>query len=99
MNDFVATGIDPAAVNGGELGKLIAARATIPRETFTRALAESADPDFHAETYLGDSLVADTAELEPLVERVLASNPGQVAAYRGGKEGLLRFFLLEGMEE
>jgi len=93
MNDFVATGIDPAAVNGGELGKLIAARATIPRETFTRALSESADPEFRAEAYLGDTLVADTAELEPLVDRILADNPGQVAAYKGGKEGLLGFFV------
>jgi aspartyl-tRNA(Asn)/glutamyl-tRNA(Gln) amidotransferase subunit B len=99
MNDFGATGLDPAAVNGGELGKLIAARATIPRETFTRALAESADPDFHADAYLGDTLVADTAELEPLVDRVLANNPGQVAAYKGGKEGLLGFFVGQVMKE
>jgi aspartyl-tRNA(Asn)/glutamyl-tRNA(Gln) amidotransferase subunit B len=99
MNDFVATGIDPATVNGTELGKLIAARGTIPRETFTRALAESGDPEFRAEAYLGDSLVADTAELEPLVVRVLADNPGQVAAYKGGKEGLLGFFVGQVMKE
>ena len=99
MNDFVATGIDPAAVNGGELGKLIAARATIPRETFTRALSESADPEFRADTFLGDTLVADAAELEPLVERVLADSPGQVAAYRGGKDGLLGFFVGQVMKE
>jgi aspartyl-tRNA(Asn)/glutamyl-tRNA(Gln) amidotransferase subunit B len=99
MNDFVATGIDPAAVDGGELGKLIAARATLPRETFTRALSESADPEFRAETYLGDTLVADAAELEPLVERILADNPGQVAAYQGGKEGLLGFFVGQVMKE
>jgi aspartyl-tRNA(Asn)/glutamyl-tRNA(Gln) amidotransferase subunit B len=99
MNDFVATGIDPAAVDGTELGKLIAARGTIPRETFTRALADSGDPEFRAETYLGDSLVADTAELEPLVVRVLADNPGQVAEYKGGKEGLLGFFVGQVMKE
>jgi aspartyl-tRNA(Asn)/glutamyl-tRNA(Gln) amidotransferase subunit B len=99
MNDFVAAGIDPATVNGTELGKLIAARGTIPRETFTRALAETGDPEFRAETYLGDSLVADTAELEPLVERVLADHPGQVAAYKGGKEGLLGFFVGQVMKE
>jgi aspartyl-tRNA(Asn)/glutamyl-tRNA(Gln) amidotransferase subunit B len=99
MNDFVATGVDPAAVDGGELGKLIAARATIPRETFTRALSDSADPEFRAETYLGDTLVADAAELEPLVERILADNPGQVAAYKGGKEGLLGFFVGQVMKE
>ncbi len=93
MNDFGASGVDPAAVNGAELARLIAARSTLPRDTFTRALAESADPEFRAETYLGETLVADTAELEPLVDRILASNPGQVAAYKGGKEGLLGFFV------
>ena len=97
MNDFVATGIDPAAVDGGELGKLIAARATIPRETFTRALSESADPEFRAETYLGDTLVADAAELEPLVERILARNP--VGLPRTRAEGLLGFFVGEVMKE
>jgi Asp-tRNA(Asn)/Glu-tRNA(Gln) amidotransferase B subunit len=98
-NDFVATGVDPAAVNAPELAKLIAARSTLPRETFARALAESADPEFRAEIYLGDTVVADVAELEPLVERVLADNPGQVAAYKGGKEGLLGFFVGQVMKE
>ena len=62
-------------------------------------MSESADPEFRAETYLGDTLVADTAELEPLVERILAGNPGQVAAYKGGKEGLLGFFVGQVMKE
>src|SRR5437868_3366518 len=59
MNDFVAAGVDPAAVDGAELAKLIAARATIPRESFARALIESADPEFRAETYLRDTVIAD----------------------------------------
>jgi aspartyl-tRNA(Asn)/glutamyl-tRNA(Gln) amidotransferase subunit B len=99
MNEFVATGVDPAVVNGAELAKLIEARPTLPRETFTRALAESGDPEFRAETYFGDTLVSDTAELDPLVERILAANPGQVAAYKGGKEGLLGFFVGQVMKE
>src|SRR6266545_4898616 len=99
MNDFVATGVDPATVNAEELAKVIAARATIPRATFVRALAESADPEFKAETYLGEALVADTSELEPLVDRILAAHPGQVAAYKGGKQGLLGFFVGQVMKE
>jgi len=99
MNDFVAAGVDPAAVDGTELAKLIAARATIPRESFARALTESADPEFRAETYLRDTVIADAAELEPLVERVLAANPGQVAAYKGGKDGLLGFFVGQVIKE
>jgi aspartyl-tRNA(Asn)/glutamyl-tRNA(Gln) amidotransferase subunit B len=99
MNDFVATGVDPAVVNAEELAKLIAARATIPRTTFAKALAESGDPEFKADAYLGDALVADTSELEPLIDRVLAENPGQVAAYKGGKEGLLGYFVGQVMKE
>jgi aspartyl-tRNA(Asn)/glutamyl-tRNA(Gln) amidotransferase subunit B len=99
MNEFVAAGVDPAAVNGEELAKVIAARSSIPRATFMRALAESADPEFRAETYLSDAVVGDTSELEPLVDRILAANPGQVEAYRGGKEGLLGFFVGQVMRE
>jgi aspartyl-tRNA(Asn)/glutamyl-tRNA(Gln) amidotransferase subunit B len=99
MNEFSAAGVDPAAVNGEELAKVIAARSSIPRATFARALAESGDPEFRAETYLSDAVVADTSELEPLVDRILAANPGQVEAYRAGKEGLLGFFVGQVMRE
>jgi aspartyl-tRNA(Asn)/glutamyl-tRNA(Gln) amidotransferase subunit B len=99
MNEFSATGVDPAVVNGTELGKVIAARATIPREMFMRALAESGDPEFKSEAYLGETVVGDRSELEPLVDRILADNPGQVAAYKGGKEGLLGFFVGQVMKQ
>jgi aspartyl-tRNA(Asn)/glutamyl-tRNA(Gln) amidotransferase subunit B len=99
MNQFAVTGVDPEAVQAEELGKLIEARSRIPREKFTEALAASGEPGFSAEAYLGDGLVADTAELEPIVERILAANPGQVEAYRGGKEGLLGFFVGQVMKE
>jgi aspartyl-tRNA(Asn)/glutamyl-tRNA(Gln) amidotransferase subunit B len=99
MNEFSATGVDPAVVNGTELGKVIAARTTIPRETFMRALAESGDPEFKSETYLGETVLGDRSELEPLVDRILADNPGQVAAYKGGKEGLLGFFVGQVMKQ
>ena len=93
MNQFAVARVDPDAVDAEELAKLIDARSRIPRERFLEALAASGDPGFSAERYLGDGLVADTGELEPIVERILAANPGQVDAYRGGKEGLLGFFV------
>ena len=43
--------------------------------------------------------MSDTAELEPVVDAVLAANPGQVEAYRGGKEGLLGYFVGQVMKE
>jgi aspartyl-tRNA(Asn)/glutamyl-tRNA(Gln) amidotransferase subunit B len=99
MNDFVATGVDPATVNAEELAKVIGARSKIPRATFAKALAESGDPEFKAETYLAEELVADTSELEPLIDRILEANPSQVAAYKGGKEGLLGYFVGQVMKE
>jgi aspartyl-tRNA(Asn)/glutamyl-tRNA(Gln) amidotransferase subunit B len=99
MNQFAASGVDPEAVDADELSKLIEARSRIPRDKFLEALAASGNPGFSAEGYLGDGLVGDTAELEPIVERILAANPGQVEAYRGGKEGLLGFFVGQVMKE
>jgi Asp-tRNA(Asn)/Glu-tRNA(Gln) amidotransferase B subunit len=99
MNQFAASGVDPGSVDPDELGKLIEARSRIPRDKFTEALAASGDPGFSADPYLGDGLVADTGELEPIVEGILAANPGQVEAYRGGKEGLLGFFVGQVMKE
>jgi aspartyl-tRNA(Asn)/glutamyl-tRNA(Gln) amidotransferase subunit B len=99
MNQWAATGVDPAAVNAEELGKLIEARDRIPRAAFTEALEATGKPGFEAERYLGDGQIGDTADLEPLVEQVLAANPSQVEDYRGGKEGLLGFFVGQVMKE
>ena len=99
MNQFAATGIDPASVNAEELTKLIEARDRIPRQAFTEALAASAEKGFSAETYLGDGQITETGDLEPLIDKVLAANPENVEAYRGGKEGLLGFFVGQVMKE
>ena len=39
------------------------------------------------------------SELDPVIDRILAENEAQVAAYRGGKEGLLGFFVGAVMRE
>ncbi|HSO01234.1 MAG TPA: hypothetical protein VLS46_01805, partial [Gaiellaceae bacterium] len=92
-------GVDPAAVDPGELAKLVEARDRIPRSALDEALAKVAEPGFSAAPYLAQEAVTDTGELEPIVARILAENPGQVAAYRGGKEGLLGFFVGQVMKE
>ncbi|MBD0328756.1 MAG: Asp-tRNA(Asn)/Glu-tRNA(Gln) amidotransferase subunit GatB [Thermoleophilia bacterium] len=99
MNQFATAGVDPAAVEADEFAKLIAARDRIPRDTFLRAVAESGRPGFAAEPYLAEAAISDTDALAPLVERVLAENPKQVASYRGGKEGVLGFFVGQVMRE
>jgi aspartyl-tRNA(Asn)/glutamyl-tRNA(Gln) amidotransferase subunit B len=93
MNELAALGLDAEAVNAEELGKVIERRAEIPRAAFSEALAESASPGFSAERYLAEAAIADVSELDPVIERILDENEQQVEAYRGGKEGVLGFFV------
>jgi aspartyl-tRNA(Asn)/glutamyl-tRNA(Gln) amidotransferase subunit B len=48
---------------------------------------------------LGIRQVSDVSELEAVVDRVLAANPGQVAGYRAGKSGLMGYFVGAVMRE
>ena len=98
-NQFVAAGIDPGAVEPNELAKLVTARAEIPRATFDEALARVGEPGFSADPYLAQKAVSDVSELDPIIDRVIAANPGQAEAYRGGKAGLLGFFVGQVMKE
>jgi aspartyl-tRNA(Asn)/glutamyl-tRNA(Gln) amidotransferase subunit B len=98
-NTLVGAGVDPAAVPASELAKLVEARERIPRGAFDEAIAKLADPGFTAEPYLAQEAVSDTGELGPIVDRLIAENPGQAAAYRNGKEGLLGFFVGQVMKE
>ena len=51
------------------------------------------------DTIFAQRAISDASELEPLVEKILADNPDQVESYRGGKEGLLGFFVGQVMKE
>jgi len=99
MNELAAAGVDSATVNGEELGKVIAQRAEIPRAAFVEALAASGSDGFSAEAYLAETAIADVSELDPVIDRILSENEQQVEAYRGGKEGLLGFFVGQVMKE
>jgi aspartyl-tRNA(Asn)/glutamyl-tRNA(Gln) amidotransferase subunit B len=98
-NQYVATGVDPAAVDPKQLAELVSARAEIPRAAFDEALAHVGDPGFRAAPYLEQKVVVDASELDPVIERVIAANPGQAEQYRGGKQGLLGFFVGQVMKE
>jgi aspartyl-tRNA(Asn)/glutamyl-tRNA(Gln) amidotransferase subunit B len=89
----------PAGADLAELAKVAKAAKELTREALSDAVAASADAGFSADGYLGRRAVSDTAELGPVVEAVLAAHPGQVEAYRGGKDGLLGFFVGQVMKE
>ena len=82
-----------SAWSAAELAKLVSARAEIPRAAFDEALAHSGDEGFSAEPYLAQKAVSDVGELDPVIDEVIAANPGEAEQYRGGKEGLLGFFV------
>jgi aspartyl-tRNA(Asn)/glutamyl-tRNA(Gln) amidotransferase subunit B len=95
---FVMNQPIPPSANLAELARVVKER-DLTRASIDAAVAASANPGFTADEYLAQKAVSDTAELEPLIERILAANPGQVEAYRGGKEGLLGYFVGQAMKE
>jgi Asp-tRNA(Asn)/Glu-tRNA(Gln) amidotransferase B subunit len=91
--------VDPDQVPAAELSRLIDARATIPRSAFDEAIAKIVEPGFSADPYLADLAISDLGEIDPVIDQILASSPGQVEAFRSGKEGLLGFFVGQVMKE
>ncbi len=89
----------PPGANTAELAKVVNASKELTREALQAAVAASADSGFAADAYLGEVAITDTSELEPLVDAVIAANPGQVETYHGGKEGVLGFFVGQVMKE
>jgi aspartyl-tRNA(Asn)/glutamyl-tRNA(Gln) amidotransferase subunit B len=97
MNQLAS--IEPLPENADALVTVIKARERIPRERLLASIASSATTIIDAEVVLADTVVRDTSELEPLIDRVLDASPAQVASYRGGKQGVLGFFVGQVMKE
>ena len=74
-------------------------QANVTREALDRAFAAAAEARIDAADYLAEAAVGDEDALVPVVDAVLAANPGQVETYRGGKEGVLGFFVGQVMRE
>jgi aspartyl-tRNA(Asn)/glutamyl-tRNA(Gln) amidotransferase subunit B len=98
-NTLVGAGADVGAVSPKELAKLVGARDRIPRSAFDEAIAKVGEAGFSAGPYLAEEAVSDLAELEPVVAAIVEANPKEADAYRGGKEGLLGFFVGQVMRE
>ncbi|HEU0305268.1 MAG TPA: Asp-tRNA(Asn)/Glu-tRNA(Gln) amidotransferase subunit GatB [Gaiellaceae bacterium] len=82
-----------------ELARVIEARDRLPRDVYLEAVAASAEAGFSADSFLEREQMSDEASLEPVVDAVLAAHPDEVEAYRGGKQGLLGFFVGQVMKE
>lgn len=84
-----------------ELVRLVAA-GTISskqaKEVFAAVLDKDKDPYVVVEER-GMKQVSDTGAIEQVVDAVLAANPSKVEQYRGGKTGLIGFFVGQCMKE
>ena len=83
--------------NAAPLAQIV--RANVTREALDEAFAAAAAEPISADDYLGRTAVSDESELGPVIDAILAANPGQVATFRGGKEGVLGFFVGAVMRE
>jgi aspartyl-tRNA(Asn)/glutamyl-tRNA(Gln) amidotransferase subunit B len=92
MNEIAAAGVDPDDVSS-DLADVIREKESLPRDVYLRAVTASLETSFDASEFLGQRTIGDASELDPLIDRILQENESQVAAYRGGKEGLLGFFV------
>ena len=69
------------------------------RGSWWKAFARAATERIDAATYLAQTALSDESELGPVIEAIIAANPDQAATYRGGKEGVLGFFVGQVMRE
>jgi aspartyl-tRNA(Asn)/glutamyl-tRNA(Gln) amidotransferase subunit B len=83
--------------NAGPLARIV--QANVTREALDEAFAAAGAGPIDAEQYLSQTALGDEDELAPIVDAVLAANPGQVETYRGGKEGVLGFLVGQVMRE
>jgi aspartyl-tRNA(Asn)/glutamyl-tRNA(Gln) amidotransferase subunit B len=83
--------------NAPALARIVEANVT--REALDEAFAAAAEGPVAAEDYLSRTALGDEDLLAPVIEAVLAANPEQVETYRGGKEGVLGFFVGAVMRE
>ena len=78
-----------------ELVKLLDAETISSKQAktvFAAILDEDKDPEVIVEER-GMKQVSDTGAIEAVVDAVLAANPDKVEAYKGGKTGLMGFFV------
>jgi aspartyl-tRNA(Asn)/glutamyl-tRNA(Gln) amidotransferase subunit B len=98
MNEFAATGDAPAGVNVPEMAAVLKT-PNLTRGALVDATAASTNEGFSAASYTAQTAVSDESELEPVIDSVIAANPGQVETYRGGKEGVLGYLVGQVMKE
>jgi glutaminyl-tRNA synthetase len=95
---------DAPPVSGEQIGSLVGLidDGTISRASAKEVLAELLEHGGHPGEIVerrGLRLVSDRSAIEPIVAKLIAGHPDKVEAYRGGRTGLLGFFVGQAMKE
>ena len=91
-------------ISAEQIGKLTALikdgtiSGKIAKDVFAIMYETGKDPDAIVEEK-GLKQVTDTGAIEAIIDEVIAENPGQVEAYRGGKDKLFGFFVGQVMKK
>jgi aspartyl-tRNA(Asn)/glutamyl-tRNA(Gln) amidotransferase subunit B len=83
--------------NAPALARIV--QANVTREALDEAFAAAAEGAIDAEDYLSRTALGDEDALAPVIDAVIAAHPEQAETYRGGKEGVLGFFVGQVMRE
>ncbi|MDR1361273.1 MAG: Asp-tRNA(Asn)/Glu-tRNA(Gln) amidotransferase subunit GatB [Rickettsiales bacterium] len=81
LNELVSM-IDSNEINGKQA-----------KEIFAKMLEGAAGSPREIADKLGMKQITDTGAIEKIIDDIIANNPGQADQYRGGKTGLLGFFV------
>ena len=98
MNDY--TGDGTAAPDPALIAETIKKRRELPPDVYRQAAAAASvgNATVVAEL-LEQTAITDTGELDRLIEEIVSENESQVAAYRGGKQGVLGFLVGQVMKK
>jgi aspartyl-tRNA(Asn)/glutamyl-tRNA(Gln) amidotransferase subunit B len=83
--------------NAPALARIV--QANVTREALDEAFAAAAEGPIEADAYLSRTALGDEDALGPVIDAVIAAHPEQAETYRGGKEGVLGFFVGQVMRE
>jgi glutaminyl-tRNA synthetase len=91
-------------VSGEQIGSLVALidDGTISRAMAKDVLAEMLERGGHPGEIVerrGLRVVSDRSAIEPIIAKLITQYPDKVEAYRGGRTGLLGFFVGQAMKE
>ncbi|RVU38821.1 Asp-tRNA(Asn)/Glu-tRNA(Gln) amidotransferase subunit GatB [Hwanghaeella grinnelliae] len=98
------TDLGDSPISAKQIGELIGLikddtiSGKIAKDVFDEMFETSKDPGVIVEEK-GLKQITDTGAIESIVDDIIANNEGQVSAYRGGKTGLLGWFVGQVMKQ